>query len=296
MKRKLFESSWLEIEETRKEEILKNLRNDTEKFHNVIPNDTTSTQTINVNDYYDAMIRDVTKDERTIMYDFVCSNGFIIAFMAYRFSKDAEIKKAAFYLLDEIFTNHYRVVWYFLPKSKKHDERDIYEAYHTLRSIDWINALKYHGFTEDIDPEHASLFALAMTNDLCYYYTNHKVMETVPVEDRALVYTLSETINRVIGKHRFIMNRPERFTFPKIIDAYNTDGEIIKSYFDHGKIDESKGYVIIRDNGIYDSMMIWLMHREDLQEFVRIRQAILTKFHDYICQVDRQYEIKSEEK
>ena len=86
------------------------------------------------------------------------------------------------------------------------------------------------------------------------------------------------------------------FMFPKIIDAYNTDGEIIKSYFNHGEIDESKGYVTIRDNGIYDSMMIWLMHREDLQEFTRIRQAILTKFHDYICQADRQYENKPEEK
>ena len=296
MKRKLYESSWLEIEETRKEEILENLRNDTEKFHNVIPKDTTSTQSINCIDYYDTVVRDVTKDERTTMYDFVCSNGFIFAFMACRFSKDDEIKKAAFDLLDEIFTNHYQVVWYFLPKSKKHDGRDIYEAYHTLRSFDWINALKSHGFTEDIDPEHASLFALAMTNDLCYYYTNHKVMETVPVKDRALIYTLSETINRVIGKHRIIMNRPERFMFPKIIDAYNTDGEIIKSYFNHGEIDESKGYVTIRDNGIYDSMMIWLMHREDLQEFTRIRQAILTKFHDYICQADRQYENKPEEK
>ena len=71
MKRKLYESSWLEIEETRKEEILENLRNDTEKFHNVIPKDTTSTQSINCIDYYDTVVRDVTKDERTTMYDFV---------------------------------------------------------------------------------------------------------------------------------------------------------------------------------------------------------------------------------
>ena len=78
MKRKLYESSWLEIEETRKEEILENLRNDTEKFHNLISNDTTLPQSINVIDYYDTVVRDVTKDERTTMYDFVCSNGLPI--------------------------------------------------------------------------------------------------------------------------------------------------------------------------------------------------------------------------
>ena len=296
MKRKLYESTWMEIEETRRDQILENLRNDTEKFHNLILNDATLPQEINANDYYATVVHNASRDERVAMFDFIRSNGFIFAFMAYRFSKDDEIKKAALDLLDEIFSNHYRVVWQFLPKFKKHDGRDIYEAYHTLRSIDWINALKSHGFTEDIDFEHASTFALTVSNDLCYFYTNHKVMEAVPVEDRALVYALSNTIDRVIGKHRLIMNRPEQFMFPKIIDICNTDGEIIKSYFNHGEIDESKGYVTIRDNAIYETMMIWLMHREDLQEFVRIRQAILTKFNDYICQADRQYEITLEEK
>lgn len=287
MKRKCYESSWLELEETRRDQILENLQKDTEKFHSLITNNNALSPTISTNDYFCNIVRNASRDERIAFFDFNRSNGFIFAFMAYQFSKDDEIKKAAFDLLNEIFSNHYQIMYYFLPKSKNHNGREIYEAYHLLRSIDWINALKSHGFTEDIDFEHASPFALTVVMDLCYYYNNHKILEAVPMEDRSLIYVLSDAINTVIGKHRVIMTRTEQFMFPKYIDRNIKDGEILDSYFNHGEIDESKRYVTVRNDGIYEAMMIWLVNQEDIKEFIQIRQNILTKFNDYMCHADQ---------
>lgn len=201
--------------------------------------------------------------------------------MAYRFSKDDEIKKAALDLLDEIFSNHYQLVYTCLPKSKKYNGCEVYEAYHALHLMDWINTLKSYGFTEDIDPEHASPFALEVAVDMCYYYTDHTIMAAVPVEERSRIYALSEAIEMAIGKNRSI-SLSDSIMFPKYIDTDIEDDKILDSYFDHGKIDNSKSYVIIRDDGIYDTMMIWLANREDIKEFFRIRRIITTKINEYL--------------
>lgn len=281
MKRKCYESTWMEIEETRRDQILEELRKDTEDFHKVIFDKEKIPHEMNVRDYYDVIVRKTTKDEYNTLREFICKNGFIFAFMAYRFSKDDEIRKASLDLLDEIFSNHYRLVYTCLPKSKKYNGSEIYEAYNVLQSIDWINALKSYGFTEDIDPEHASPFALEVAVDICYYYTNHTVLTSVPVEERPRIYALSEAIGTVIGKNRCI-SRSESFMYPGIIDRDIGDDKILESYFDHGKIDNSKRYVIIRDDGIYDTMMIWLANREDIKEFFRIRRIITTKINEYL--------------
>lgn len=281
MKRKCYESTWVEIEETRRDQILEELRKNTEDFHKVIFDKREIPHEMNVRDYYNIIVCRTTKEEYNTLREFICKNGFIFAFMAYRFSKDDEIRKAALDLLDEIFSNHYRLVYTYLPKSKKYNGREIYEAYHVLQSIDWINALKSYGFTEDIDPEHASPFALEVAVDICYYYTDHMLLASVPVEERPRIYALSEAIRTVIGKHRDI-SRSESFMYPGIINTDIEDDKILDSYFDHGKIDNSERYVIIRDNGIYDSMMIWLANREDIKEFFRIRRIITTKINEYL--------------
>lgn len=279
MKRKCYESTWMEIEETRRDQILEELRKDTEKFHNAIFNNGAIPHEMNVNDYYSIIVRRTTKEENDTLREFICKNGFIFAFMACRFSKDDEIRKAALDLLDEIFSNHYRLVYTYLPEFKKHNGREIYEAYHALQLMDWINALKSYGFTEDIDPEHASPFALEVAVDICYYYTDHTIMAAVPVEERPRIYALSEAIAVVSGNHRSI-SRSESFMYPAYIDTDIEDGKILDSYFDHGKIDNSKRYVIIRDDGIYDTMMIWLANREDIKEFFRIRRIITAKINE----------------
>lgn len=279
MKRKCYESTWMEIEETRRDQILEELRKNTEDFHKVIFNNGAIPHEMNVSDYYNIIVARTTKVEHDMLREFICKNGFIFAFMAYRFSKDDEIRKAALDLLDEIFSNHYRLVYTYLPKSEKHNGREIYEAYHVLQSIDWINALKSYGFTEDIDPEHASPFVLEVAVDICYRYTDHTILASVPVEERPLIYALSEAIETVIGKHRNI-SLSESFMYPGIIDTDIEDDKILESYFNHGKIDNSKRYVTIQDNGIYDSMMIWLANREDIKEFFRIRRIITIKIDE----------------
>ena len=278
MKRKCYESTWMEMEETRRDQILEELRKDTENFHKVIFDKGAIPHEMNVSDYYSIIVRKTTKEEYETLLDFIGKNGFIFAFMAYNLSKDDEIKKAALDLLDEIFSNHYRLVYTYLPKSKKFNGREIYEAYHALQSFDWINMLKSYGFTPDIDPEHASPFALEVAVDMCYIYTNHTMMEAVPVEERPLVYALSRSIDTVIGKNR-IISRSASFMYPKSIDIDITDAEILKTYFGQGEIDKSKSYVTIRDNGMYDTMMIWLANREDIKEFFRIRRVITEKNH-----------------
>lgn len=281
MKRKCYESTWMEIEETRRDQILEELRKDTEDFHKVIFDKGEMPHEMNVRDYYDIIVRRTTKEENDTLHEFICKNGFIFVFMAYRFSKDDEIKKAALDLLDEIFSNHYRLVYTYLPKSKKYNGCEIYEAYHALHLMDWINALKSYGFTEGIDPEHASPFALEVAVDMCYYYTDHTIMAAVPVEERSRIYALSEAIELAIGKNRSI-SLSDSIMFPKYIDTDIEDDKILDSYFDHGKIDNSKRYVIIRDDGIYDTMMIWLANREDIKEFFRIRRIITTKINEYL--------------
>lgn len=281
MKRKCYESTWMEIEETRRDQILEELRKNTEDFHKVIFDKGEMPHEMNVRDYYSIIVRRTTKEENDTLHEFICKNGFIFAFMAYRFSKDDEIRKAALDLLDEIFSNHYRLVYTYLPKSKKYNGCEIYEAYHALHLMDWINALKSYGFTEDIDPEHASPFALEVAVDICYYYTDHTIMAAVPVEERPRIYALSEAIEMAIGKNRSI-SRSESFMYPGIIDTDIEDDKILESYFNHGKIDNSKRYVTTQDNGIYDSMMIWLANREDIKEFFRIRRIITTKINEYL--------------
>ena len=213
--------------------------------------------------------------------------------MAYCFSEDDEIRKAALDLLDEIFSNHYRLVYTFLPKSKKCNGREIYEAYHALQLLDWINALKSYGFTEDIDPEHASPFALEVAIDICCGYADHTIMAAVPVEERPRIYTLSKAIETVISKHRSI-SRSESFMYPKSIDISTEDDKILDSYFNHGEIDKSKRYITIRDNGIYDSMMIWLANCEDIKEFFRIRRVITTKINECLDRAHRSESIVEE--
>ena len=276
MKRKCYESTWMKLEETRREQILEELRKDTENFHKVIFNKGPIPNEMNARDYYSIMVTVTTKEEHDMLREFIYKDGFIFTFMAYCFSKDDEIRKAALDLLDEIFSNHYRLVYTYLPKSKKFNGREIYEAYRALQSFDWINMLKSYGFTTDIDPEHASPFALEVAVDMCYIYTNHTMMEAVPVEERPLVYALSRSIDTVIGKNR-IISRSASFMYPKSVDIDITDVEIFKTYFGQGEIDKSKSYVTIRDNGMYDTMMIWLANREDIKEFFRIRRVITEK-------------------
>lgn len=278
MKRKCYESTWMEMEETRRDQILEELRKDTENFHKVIFDNGAVPHEMNVSDYYNIIVARTTRAEHDMLREFIYKNGFIFTFMAYCFSKDDEIRKAALDLLDEIFSNHYRLVYTFLPKSKKHNGREIYEAYHALRLLDWINALKSYGFTEDIDPEHASPFALEVAIDICCGYADHTITAAVPVEERPRIYTLSKAIETAISKHHNI-SRSESFMYPKSIDVSTEDDKILDSYFNHGEIDKSKRYIAIRDNGIYDSMMIWLANREDIKEFFRIRRVITTKIN-----------------
>ena len=294
MKRKCYESTWMEMEETRRDQILEELRKDTENFHKVIFDKGAIPHEMNVSDYYSIIVRKTTREEYEMLLDFIGKNGFIFAFMAYNLSKDDEIRKAALDLLDEIFSNHYRLVYTYLPRSKKCNGREIYEAYHALQSFDWINILRSYGFTTDIDPEHASPFALEVAVDMCYIYTNHTIMEAVPVEERPLVYALSRSIDTVIGKNR-IISRSESFMYPKSIDISTEDDKILDSYFDHGEIDKSKRYIAIRDNGIYDSMMIWLANREDIKEFFRIRRIITTKINECLDRAHHQPESIVEE-
>ena len=294
MKRKCYESTWMEMEETRRDQILEELRKDTENFHKIIFDKGAIPHEMNVGNYYSIIVRRTTKGEHDMLREFICKNGFIFAFMTYCFSKDDEIRKAALNLLDEIFSNHYRLVYTYLPKSKKFNGREIYEAYHALQLLDWINVLKSYGFTEDIDPEHASPFALEVAVDMCYFYTGHTMMEAVPVEERPLVYALSRSIDTVIGKNR-IISRSESFMYPKSIDISTEDDKILDSYFDHGEIDKSKRYIAIRDNGIYDSMMIWLANREDIKEFFRIRRIITTKINECLDRAHHQPESIVEE-
>lgn len=289
MKRKCYESTWMEIEETRRDQILEELRKNTEDFHKVIFNNGAIPHEMNVSDYYNIIVARTTKGEHDMFREFICKNGFIFAFMAYRFSKDDEIRKAAMDLLDEIFSNHYRLVYSFLPKTKKFDSREIYEAYHALQLLDWINALKYYGFTEDIDPEHASPFALEVAIDICYHYADHTIITAVPVEERPQIYALSKAIETVIGKLR-IISLSESFMHPKMADIITEDDKILDSYFNHGEIDKSKTYIAIRDDGIYDSMMIWLTNRKDIKEFFRIRCIVTTKINE---RLDPEYQSES---
>ena len=279
MKRKCYESTWMEIEKTHRDKILEELRKDTENFHKVIFNKGPIPNEMNARDYYNIMVTVTTKEEHDMLREFIYKDGFIFTFMAYCFSKDDEIRKAAFNLLDEIFSNHYRLVYTFLPKSKKFNGREIYEAYHALQLLDWINALKSYGFTEVIDPEHASSFALEVAMDICCYYVDHTIVAGVPVEERSRIYALSKAIETVISKHRSI-SRSESFMYPKMTDIGTEDDKILDLYFNHGEIDKSKKYIAIRDNGIYDSMMIWLANREDIKEFFRIRRIITTKINE----------------
>ena len=274
MKRKCYESTWMG--ETRRDQILEELRKDTENFHKVIFDKGAMPHEMNVSDYYNTIVARTTREEHDMLRDFIYKNGFIFTFMAYCFSKDDEIRKAALDLLDEIFSNHYRLVYTYLPKFKKYNGREIYEAYHALQLLDWINALKSYGFTEDIDPEHASPFALEVAIDICYYYDDHTVMAGTPVEERPRIYALSKAIDTAIGKNRSI-SRSESFMYPRMADISTEDDKILDSYFNHGEIDKSKTYIAIRDDGIYDSMMIWLANREDIKEFFRIRHVITTK-------------------
>ena len=101
-------------------------------------------------------------------------------------------------------------------------------------------------------------------------------MSAVPVEERPKIYALSKAIETAISKHR-IISRSESFMYPKSIDISTEDDKILDSYLNHGEIDKSKSYIAIRDNGIYDSMMIWLANREDIKEFFRIRRVIPQK-------------------
>ena len=103
-------------------------------------------------------------------------------------------------------------------------------------------------------------------------------MAAVPVEERPRIYALSKAIETAISKHHNI-SRSESFMYPKSIDVSTEDDKILDSYFNHGEIDKSKRYIAIRDNGIYDSMMIWLANREDIKEFFRIRRVITTKIN-----------------
>ena len=278
MKRKCYESTWMEIEKTHRDQILEELRKDTEDFHKVIFDKGAIPHEMNVSDYFNTIVARTTREEHDTLREFIYKNGFIFTFMAYCFSKDDEIRKAALDLLDEIFSNHYRLVYTYLPKSKKFNGREIYEAYHVLQLLDWINALKSYGFTEDIDPEHASPFALEVAVDICYY-ADHTVMAGVPVEERPRIYALSKAIEAVISKHRNI-SRSESFMYPKMTDVNTEDDKILDSYFIHGEIDKSKAYIAIQDNGIYDSMMIWLANRKDIKEFFRIRRIITTKINE----------------
>lgn len=279
MKRKCYESTWMEMEETRRDQILEELRKDTENFHRVIFDKGAIPHEMNVGDYFKIMDARTTVEEHDMLREFIYKNGFIFTFMAYCFSKDDEIRKVALDLLDEIFSNHYRLVYTYLPRSKKCNGREIYEAYHALQLLDWINALKSYGFTENIDPEHASPFALAVAIDICYYYDDHTIMSAVPVEERPQIYALSKAIETAISKHRNI-SRSESFMYPKSIDISTEDDKILDSYFNHGEIDKSKSYIAIRDNGIYDSMMIWLASRTDIKDFFRIRRIITTKINE----------------
>ena len=278
MKRKCYESTRMEMEETRRDQILEELRKDTENFHKVIFDKGAMPHEMNVADYFKIMDARTTVEEHDMLREFIYKNGFIFTFMAYCFSKDDEIRKAALDLLNEIFSNHYRLVYTYLARSKKCNGREIYEAYHALQLLDWINALKSYGFTEDIDPEHASPFALTVAIDICYYYNDHTIMAAAPVEERPQIYALSKAIETAIGKHRNI-SRSESFMYPKSIDISTEDDKILDSYFNHGEIDKSKTYIAIRDDGIYDSMMIWLANREDIKEFFRIRRVITTKIN-----------------
>ena len=278
MKRKCYESTRMEMEETRRDQILEELRKDTENFHKVIFDKGAMPHEMNVADYFKIMDARTTVEEHDMLREFIYKNGFIFTFMAYCFSKDDEIRKAALDLLNEIFSNRYRLVYTYLSRSKKCNGREIYEAYHALQLLDWINALKSYGFTENIDPEHASPFALTVAIDICYYYNDHTIMAAAPVEERPQIYALSKAIETAIGKHRNI-SRSESFMYPKSIDISTEDDKILDSYFNHGEIDKSKTYIAIRDDGIYDSMMIWLANREDIKEFFRIRRVITTKIN-----------------
>ena len=278
MKHKCYESTWMEMEETRRDQILEELRKDTENFHKVIFDKGAMPHEMNVADYFKIMDARTTVEEHDMLREFIYKNGFIFTFMAYCFSKDDEIRKAALDLLNEIFSNRYRLVYTYLSRSKKCNGREIYEAYHALQLLDWINALKSYGFTENIDPEHASPFALTVAIDICYYYNDHTIMAAAPVEERPQIYALSKAIETAIGKHRNI-SRSESFMYPKSIDISTEDDKILDSYFNHGEIDKSKTYIAIRDDGIYDSMMIWLANREDIKEFFRIRRVITTKIN-----------------
>ena len=294
MKRKCYESTWMEMEETRRDQILEELRKDTENFHKVIFDKGAMPHEMNVADYFKIMDARTTVEEHDMLREFICKNGFIFTFMAYCFSKDDEIRKTALDLLNEIFSNHYRLVYTYLQRSKKCNGREIYEAYHALQLLDWINALKSYGFTEDIDPEHASPFALTVAIDICYYYNDHTIMAAAPVEERPQIYALSKAIETAIGKHRNI-SRSESFMYPKSIDISTEDDKILDSYFNHGEIDKSKTYIAIRDDGIYDSMMIWLANREDIKEFFRIRRVITTKINECLDRAHHQSESIVEE-
>ena len=107
MKRKCYESTWMEMEETRRDQILEELRKDTENFHEVIFDKGAMPHEMNVADYFKIMDARTTVEEHDMLREFIYKNGFIFTFMAYCFSKDDEIRKAALDLLNEIFSNHY---------------------------------------------------------------------------------------------------------------------------------------------------------------------------------------------
>ena len=72
MKRKCYESTWMEIEETRRDQILEELRKDTENFHKAIFDKGPIPHEMNVSDYYNTIVARTTKGEHDMLREFIC--------------------------------------------------------------------------------------------------------------------------------------------------------------------------------------------------------------------------------